>query len=209
MLHDVENNPYLAVSLADQPDEDLRMADGRFLYFMTDEVDRTRPGMPSEIRTVNGTRVGRVQRADAGGGRGQRVPADDAFGVEVIRPPAGRRVPDGVQVKDFGIRGVHLAYDLLGWADLFVLVTRRSRGEAHGDAPEVEVPEPDPASGPVIDRAQPDPDGIALLGSLGGRPGRSLLVACVLTRGIGLSGGSRGPLYAARWRRFVGTRSSA
>ena len=39
VLHDVENNPYLAVSLADQPDEDLRIAHGRFLYFMTDEVE--------------------------------------------------------------------------------------------------------------------------------------------------------------------------
>jgi hypothetical protein len=38
VLHDVENNPYLAVSLAGQPDEDLRIAHGRFLYFMPDEV---------------------------------------------------------------------------------------------------------------------------------------------------------------------------
>ena len=39
VLHDVENNPYLAVSLHGQPDEDLRIAHGRFLYFMTDEVE--------------------------------------------------------------------------------------------------------------------------------------------------------------------------
>jgi len=39
VLHDVEDNPYLAVSLAGQPDEDLRIAHGRFLYFMTDEVE--------------------------------------------------------------------------------------------------------------------------------------------------------------------------
>jgi hypothetical protein len=39
VLHDVENNPYLAVSLYRQPDEDLRIAHGRFLYFMTDEVE--------------------------------------------------------------------------------------------------------------------------------------------------------------------------
>jgi hypothetical protein len=39
VLHDVENNPYLAVSLAGQPDEDLRIAHGRFLYFMPDEVE--------------------------------------------------------------------------------------------------------------------------------------------------------------------------
>jgi hypothetical protein len=39
VLHDVEDNPYLAVSLADEPDEDLRIAHGRFLYFSTDEVE--------------------------------------------------------------------------------------------------------------------------------------------------------------------------
>jgi hypothetical protein len=39
VLHDVEDNPYLAVSLAGQPDEDIRIAHGRFLYFSTDEVE--------------------------------------------------------------------------------------------------------------------------------------------------------------------------
>ncbi len=39
VLYDVEDKPYLAVSLADQPDEDLRIAHGRFLYFSTDEVE--------------------------------------------------------------------------------------------------------------------------------------------------------------------------
>ena len=45
VLYDVEDNPYLAVSLADVPDEDLRIAHGRFLYFTTDEVE---PGEASE-----------------------------------------------------------------------------------------------------------------------------------------------------------------
>ena len=44
VLYDVEDNPYLAVSLADQPDEDLRIAHGRFLYFSTDEVAPCEPG---------------------------------------------------------------------------------------------------------------------------------------------------------------------
>ncbi len=39
VLYDVEDNPYLAVSLAGQPDQDLRIAHGRFLYFSTDEVE--------------------------------------------------------------------------------------------------------------------------------------------------------------------------
>jgi hypothetical protein len=38
VLTDVEDRPYLAVSLADDPDADLRIAHGRFLYFLPDEV---------------------------------------------------------------------------------------------------------------------------------------------------------------------------
>ena len=44
VLYDVEDNPYLAVSLADVPDEDLRIAHGRFLYFSTDEVEPAEAG---------------------------------------------------------------------------------------------------------------------------------------------------------------------
>ena len=44
VLLDVEDHPYLAVSLADQPDEDLRIAHGRFLYFTTDEVEPCQAG---------------------------------------------------------------------------------------------------------------------------------------------------------------------
>jgi hydrogenase maturation protease len=39
---------------------------------------------------------------------------DDGFGVEVVRRIQRGLVPAGVDVADYGIRGVHLAYDLLG-----------------------------------------------------------------------------------------------
>jgi hypothetical protein len=39
VLLDVEDKPYLAVSLADDPDSDIRVAHGRFWYFTTDEVE--------------------------------------------------------------------------------------------------------------------------------------------------------------------------
>ena len=39
VLHDVDDHPYLAVSLVGQPDEDLRIAHGRFFYFAIDEVE--------------------------------------------------------------------------------------------------------------------------------------------------------------------------
>jgi len=43
VLLDVEDTPYLAVSLADDPDEDLRISHGRFLYFAPDEVEPCEP----------------------------------------------------------------------------------------------------------------------------------------------------------------------
>jgi hypothetical protein len=39
VLLDVDDKPYLAVSLADDPDSDIRVAHGRFLYFAVDEVE--------------------------------------------------------------------------------------------------------------------------------------------------------------------------
>ena len=39
VLTDVEDKPYLAVSLVDNPDPELSIAHGRFLYFMPDEVE--------------------------------------------------------------------------------------------------------------------------------------------------------------------------
>jgi hydrogenase maturation protease len=118
---------------------------------------------------------------------------DDAFGVEVVRLLAEHPVPDGVEICDFGIRGVHLAYDLLNGCDLFVLVDAAARGEPPGTVTvlEVEVPDAGPVDGPVMDAHSMTPDGIfALLAALGGRPGRSLLVACEpadLSAGMGLS----------------------
>ena len=83
---------------------------------------------------------------------------DDAFGCEVVRLLATHPVPDGVEVRDFGIRGVHLAYDLLDGCDLFVLVDAAPRGEPPGTVTvlEVEVPDPDLADRPGHGRAQPD-----------------------------------------------------
>jgi hydrogenase maturation protease len=116
---------------------------------------------------------------------------DDAFGVEVVRLLAERRQPPGVQIRDFGIRGVHLVYELLNGCDLFVLVDAAPRGEAPGTVTvlEVDLPAEDPQS--VIDAHSLTPDAIfGLLAALGGRPGRSLVVACEpaeVDPGMGLS----------------------
>ena len=116
---------------------------------------------------------------------------DDAFGVEVVRLLAERPQPPGVQVRDYGIRGVHLAYELLNGYDLFVLVDAAPRGEVPGTVTVLEVDLPSPDTLPVIDAHSLTPDAIfGLLSSLGGHPGRSLVVACEpaeVDAGMGLS----------------------
>ena len=116
---------------------------------------------------------------------------DDAFGVEVVKLLAERPQPPGVQIKDYGIRGVHLVYELLDGYDLFVLVDAAPRGEAPGTVSVLEVELPSPEAQPVIDAHSLTPDAIfGLLSSLGGHPGRNLVVACEpaeVDAGMGLS----------------------
>ncbi len=116
---------------------------------------------------------------------------DDAFGVEVIRLLAERPEPPGVQIRDYGIRGVHLVYELLDGYDLFVLVDAAPRGEAPGTVSVLEVELPSPEAQPVIDAHSLTPDAIfGLLSSLGGHSGRNLVVACEpaeVDAGMGLS----------------------
>src|ERR1700744_5299455 len=125
-------------------------------------------------------------------GVGNIFQRDDAFGVEVVRLLAERPRPDGVKVADFGIRGVHLVYELLDGCDLFVLVDAAQRGYAPGTVTVLEV-EPASTASPsgVMDAHGLAPDQVfAMLDSMGGRPGRSLVVACEpadVSAGMGLS----------------------
>jgi hydrogenase maturation protease len=105
---------------------------------------------------------------------------DDGFGVEVVRHLDRQRLPAGVEVVDVGIRGVHLAYDLLDGCDLLILVDTAARGEPPGTVSVLEPrPGDDRAGAPLIDPHSLAPDDVlALLRRLGGQPARTLVVAC-------------------------------
>jgi hydrogenase maturation protease len=102
---------------------------------------------------------------------------DDGFGVEVARRLASRTLPPEVCVKDYGIRSFDLAYALMEPWDLTILVDACARGDAPGT---VYLIEPDP----VEDAPQIEPHGmnpmsvLRLVKSLGGTPGRILIVGC-------------------------------
>jgi hydrogenase maturation protease len=72
---------------------------------------------------------------------------DDGFGVEVALALSQRQLPEGVKVKDFGIRGFDLAYALLDPWDAVIIVDALPRGEAAGT---LYVVEPDLAALPGV-----------------------------------------------------------
>ena len=115
---------------------------------------------------------------------------DDGFGVEVARRLSELDLPDGVQVRDYGVSGMHLAFDLLDGYDTTILVDATSRGDVPGTVYVVELDPVTEATGPV-DAHGMQPDVVMqLLAMLGGTPGRVLLVGCEpasVTDHIGLS----------------------
>ncbi len=136
---------------------------------------------------------------------------DDGFGVEVAKRLAGQQLPEGVRVTDYGIRGMHLAFDLAAGFDTTILVDAVQRGEEPGTVYVIE-PEPVPqspggavtgdgaggagAGGPLAGMSLFDAHGMQpdvvmdMAGRLGADAGRVLVVGCEaasLAEGIGLS----------------------
>jgi len=103
---------------------------------------------------------------------------DDGFGVEVVARMKRRPIPAGVRVDDFGIRGVHLAYELVEGYDLVILVDTLDLGEAPGTVAVLE-PDLDGAGEVLPDAHDLDPVSVmGLLADLGGSVGRMLVVGC-------------------------------
>lgn len=123
-------------------------------------------------------------------GVGNLFLSDDGFGSEVARRLAGEPLPPHVRVHDYGIGGIHLAYDLLDGVNLLVLVDTVGRGAAPGT---VALIEPDLEGLPdrPVDAHAMDPAAVfANVQALGGTVPRTVIVGCEpadVTEGIGLS----------------------
>jgi hydrogenase maturation protease len=108
---------------------------------------------------------------------------DDGFGVEVASRLAGAGLPDWVRVADYGISGMHLAYDLAEGFETTVLVDASPRGEPPGTVYVMEL-EADRDQGadrgiPLLDAHGMQPDVVfGMLDLLGADAGRVLLVGC-------------------------------
>lgn len=103
---------------------------------------------------------------------------DDAFGVEVAHRLRGVELPGETTVKDVGVRGIHLAYELLDPVDLLVLVDLAPRG---GEAGTLYVIDPEADEVPL---ATTDAHGMSLeavlatVQTLGGSLPKVRIVGC-------------------------------
>jgi hydrogenase maturation protease len=137
-------------------------------------------------------------------GVGNLLKSDDGFGVEVAQRLRARGgLPEGVEVEDFGIRGVHLAYQLLDGYTGLLLVDAVHRDGPPGSLYRLEhtLAERDPVAveldGARLDGHDMSPDVVlGLLRDLAAatdveRPvGRVLVLGCepqTVDDGIGLS----------------------
>jgi hydrogenase maturation protease len=116
-------------------------------------------------------------------GIGNIFMGDDAFGCEVARRLAGRTLPEGVRVVDFGIRGFDLAYAIMDGPDVTVFVDATPRGEAPSTLYTIE---PDltelndaGAGGIMVDTHGMNPlKVLGMVKAMGGEFKRILLVGC-------------------------------
>jgi hydrogenase maturation protease len=117
---------------------------------------------------------------------------DDGFGPEVVRhlaaDPAG--LPEGVRLVDYGIRGMHLAYDLLAGFDALVLIDAVPGSGMPGELTVLEIGPEDLGQGEFDAHGMAPVAVLATLPSLGGELPPTYLVGCRpadCSEGIGLS----------------------
>jgi hydrogenase maturation protease len=118
---------------------------------------------------------------------------DDGFGVEVVHRLQQEQFGDGVDVADFGIRGVHLAFELAdGRYDAAILVDAVSRGGPAGTLYTIEADPGENEEPPDADAHTLDPDAVLRwVRRVGGRPARVFIVGCEpmsIEESMGLSG---------------------
>jgi hydrogenase maturation protease len=123
-------------------------------------------------------------------GIGNLFLSDDGFGSEVARRLAGGPLPDGVKVVDYGIRGMHLAYDLLDGYDALVVVDALPGEGAPGDLSVLEVRPDDLGHGELDAHGMAPVAVLASLGQLGGALPPTYVVGCHpadVSEGMGLT----------------------
>lgn len=106
---------------------------------------------------------------------------DDAFGVEVVNELARRHLPDGVLVRDFGIRSYDLAYAMMDGYDVTILVDATPQGQPPGTLYLIEpdLGGLDHLEDEAVNAHSMNPVRVLqMLRAFGSRPGRLYLAGC-------------------------------
>jgi hydrogenase maturation protease len=168
--HDVDGHAVLAVVVDDDPGRDLGFArqPGHRFFFSPEEVEVIGEPAPA---TMSPPRI-------LVAGIGNVFLGDDGFGVALAQRLSGRALPAGVEVADFGIRGLDLAFAMQEGYDAVMLLDATPRGGPPGTLYAIEVAADDHAA-PVLDAHGMDPAKVlALTRSLGGAVPPTYLVGC-------------------------------
>lgn len=172
VLEDYEGRLQLAVTVADDPGRDLGLErrPGHRFFFAPHEVEP----LDAPVATDTEPAARRVLVA----GIGNVFLGDDGWGVALAARLAEREQPRGVDVADFGIRGMDLAYAMQDGYGAVVLLDATPRGRAPGTLYVIE-PDLQDVSG-TLDAHGMDPVKVlALARTLGARRlPRTLLVGC-------------------------------
>ncbi|MGV0792577.1 hydrogenase maturation protease [Mycolicibacterium sp. XJ1819] len=116
---------------------------------------------------------------------------DDGFGPEVMRRVPPELGSERVRLRDYGIRGVHLAYDLLDGCHALVLVDALPNRGTPGALRVFEADHDRLSRVAGLDAHAMDPAAVfASLTALGGAPPRTVVIGCqaaTVEEGIGLS----------------------
>ena len=183
---DVDGAVKLAVVVDDDPGRDVGFARGVGHRFFFDPCEvqplAAAPQEPLPAASAEAARSAGPAPAAACGrvlvaGIGNVFLGDDAFGVELAGRLAQQPLPAGVEVRDFGIRGLDLAFAMQDGYDAVVMLDATPRGEQPGTLYVVEV---DPSEGePALDGHGMDPlSVIALVRAFGAAVPRTLVVGC-------------------------------
>lgn len=166
---DLEGKVHLSVTVDDDPGRDLgeKRQPGHRFFFSPAEVEPLAGSGPLPTMRILVAGIGNI------------FMADDGFGVAVAQRLAQRPRPPGVEVADFGIRGMDLVYALGEAYDIAIFIDAVPRGEAPGTLFVIE-PSLEEIDGPVaLDAHGMDPVKVlALARQLGQVPDRVLVVGC-------------------------------
>jgi hydrogenase maturation protease len=166
---DTDGNVLVAVTVDDDPGRDLgeRRQPGHRFFFTPDEVEPLDDGAMAATARFLVAGVGNV------------FLGDDGFGVALADRLAQAALPAGIEVVDFGIRGMDLAYAMQDGYDAVVLLDATPRGQPPGTLYVIEAEVDGDGNELEFEAHGLDPAKVlGLVRALGGHPPRTFVVGC-------------------------------